>query len=700
MEVKLTVILATAMLAAACAPVAPVAQAAPAKRGEMTAVMVKKGPALDGVGREGVWATCPPMALGECTTDKPGILKTSARVLFGATKMYVSFDCAEPDVDALVAKTTRRDGNVWADDCVEVFVTGDSRVGMFHFAVNPKGTIFDSKGKDAKWDSGATTKVAVEKGKGWTVTLAVPLKGVGAYVGKGQTWVLNLNRTKPGSDPSRPAGEWSWAVMGGNDYHQAMDYGRVTGVTVPKRGDGVTREATAPPPPPSFDKGKQAGSVLVYRRYGDVTLKGSPKGLGRTFACNIRNSPGLKLAFLATPSGAVNSIPLNMADKRSNDNTTPNGYRTFVAGRPLPIIYFVDRFRYNAVMNSKVGRNTHYTNVRFHSGGAAEGASVALTDLTVYRGEDTTPPAAPTALKTKATDEGVELSWQRAADNVGIALYAVSRAGGDGTFAKIGEAFGPGYVDRPGAAGKYRYRMLAVDFQGNLSPWSKTASVTASKGTAPTKPEGIDANLAADRAAYAERIRKVHAAGVGKVRRGWVMAFGDSLTYALSYGHAVEAHLGRYRVTAKGYPGQRTGFGRKKIDADLKAVNPEFCLILLGTNNSKSDKALPLAMADIKAMVTSCERRGTVPIVATIPPRGFRDPASKPEARYNAELITTCRAEKIPLCYLFEYFQSLPDRRKLLAGDGVHWQGEGFPATGRIWKRAMDQVNFVLLDRP
>ncbi len=701
-ELKMT--FSILLLAVVCATASSVSAAAP-KRGEMAAVTVAEAPALDGVGRTGVWEKCPAMPLGECTSGKPGVSRTSARVLFGPTKLYVSFDCAEGDTDGIVAKATTADGDVWADDSVEVFVSGDSRVGMFHFAVNAKGVLFDAKGKDKGYSSRATAKAAIAKGKGWTVTLAIPLKNIGAYVGEGQTWVLNLNRTKPGPTPSQPAGEWSWAIMGSSDYHQVADYGRITGVSVPKRADGVTREAAPAPPPASYDKGEQAGSVVVYRRYGDATLKGGDKGLGKTFPCNVRNSPGLKLAFLASPSGTVGSIPVNVDDKRSNDNTTANGYRTFAGGRPLPVIYFIDRFRYNAVMNSLIGRNTHFTNVRFHSGGAKPTATVKLTDLVLYRGEDTTPPAAPTGLKGRLAQGtgGVVLSWTRAKDNVGIAMYVIARAIHvddksplKSWYVKVGQSYGTEYVDQP-TRGTYRYRVLAVDFQDNLSGWSKPVTV---ENPLERLPPAMVSPAMRDRLAYAERIRAVHAAGAGKVRKGWVMAFGDSLTYATSYQTTMEAHLGRYRVEAKGYPGQRTGFGRGRIDADLAAVNPEFCLILLGTNNSKSEKAVAAAMVDVKAMVASCEKRGTVAIVGTIPPRGFQDPASKPEARYNAELVKTCRAGKIPICHLFEYFQSLPDRRKLLATDGVHWTGEGFPATGRVWAKALGQVNWALLDRP
>ncbi len=87
-------------------------------------------------------------------------------------------------------------------------------------------------------------------------------------------------------------------------------------------------------------------------------------------------------------------------------------------------------------------------------------------------------------------------------------------------------------------------------------------------------------------------------------------------------------------------------------------------------------------------------------MIATIPPRGFTDPRSQPEANYNAAVIKTCRAHHLPIAYLFEALQTQPDRKQYLAGDGVHWAGQAFAVTARVWKKAMDQVTFALRDRP
>jgi hypothetical protein len=224
---------------------------------------IEKGPQIDGTLKSPVWQAGPPVALGECTSDKPGPPATTARVLFDATRLYVSFDCAEPDTAGLKQDVAERDGKVWEDDCVEVFVTGDLREGYCHFIINPRGVFADavtrgSKRDDASWTSSAVVKASIVPKERWVVTLSVPLKELAAYVGENQTWVMNLNRTRPARG-GMPEAEWSWAILGSSDYHQVLDYGRIEGVRIPRREDGVTRQAPPAPPPPLYEQGREVG---------------------------------------------------------------------------------------------------------------------------------------------------------------------------------------------------------------------------------------------------------------------------------------------------------------------------------------------------------------------------------------------------------------------------------------------------------
>ncbi|MBM4036801.1 MAG: hypothetical protein FJ291_34135, partial [Planctomycetes bacterium] len=569
----------------------------------------------------------------------------------------------------------------------------------------PRGTLMDARtvgGKrdDAAWNSSAVAKAAIAEGKGWSATMSVPLKELGAYVGEGQTWVLNLNRTRPARGGQGIA-EWSWAVMSSNDYHQVRDFGQVKGVKIARRDDGVTREAAAPPPPPTYDRGDEAGGVTIYRKLDELTLRDTGDGTAHGMDLLIRNSDGLKVAFLARGSDGVTTAQFNMYDERSNDNTTSDAYR-LVGEAWRPVLYRVDRFFYNDGMSRLVARNTVFRNLRFHGNKTPDRKGVLeLRSFVIYRGEDATPPTAVGDLDEAGGGNGVTLSWGPATDNVGVALYVIARAERGGKFVKIGESCEPTFLDTPSKSGEYRYRIAAVDFQGNVGEWSdgdqeRPGEIGGFRVPEPSAPER-------DRLAYAGRIRAIHAAGKGKVVSGRVLCFGDSLTGATNYRRYVEAALGVYDVRDRGYAGMRTDFGRKRIEQELAEVNPEFCLVLYGTNNSKAPKDLPPAMEDLLAIAASCEKRGTVPIIGTIPPRGFNDPKSEPEARYNEALIKACREARVPIAYVFEEFlkfEQKGNRRTLLADDGVHYIGGGWEATARAWAATMAQVRFALLDRP
>lgn len=655
------------------------ALAEPPVRGEVAAVMVEQAPKIDGTLDDPLWQKCPPLVLGACGSDEPLEPATEARLLFGPTAVYVGVSCAEPDTAGLSAKVRDRDGEVWADDAVEIHISGDHRQGDHQFVVNPAGTLYDARDKDASWNSSARAVATVTAGKRWTATLAIPLAEVGAYVGENQPWVLNVARSRP------RGGTWSWAVLGACDFHRRSDFGLVTGVSVPRRADGVTREAAPVPPPPRPKRGTPEGSVVVYERFGDVEVTAAQGH----FPVAVRDSGDLKIAFLATGRGGPGDAAVNFFDTLARDNTTSWAPRMLDRERPLPVVYRCDRFRYNG-SSQTVAAKTLYSGITFI--GPAQGA-LALRDFVVYRGDDGDPPPQPAGLKAAAGPEGATLSWDRVRDNTGIACYCIARSGADGAFAKVAEAAEPSFRDAAAGPGRWSYRVAAVDFHDNVGPWSDPVTVEVAAPAAVAVP-GREVQ---DRERYAARVRGVHRAGRGKVVKGRVLCFGDSLTHATSYGRAVEGRLGRYEVVARGYPSQRTSFGREKIAEHLREFNPEYCLVLLGTNNGKGEADIAAAMDDLAAIVAACDAHGTVAGLATIPPRGFTDAESKPEAAYNRAVVALARERGIPVAYLFEEFLAARDRADVLCPDGVHFHRDGFDAAGRAWRKMHEQVAFAVL---
>ncbi len=440
---------------------------------------------------------------------------------------------------------------------------------------------------------------------------------------------------------------------------------------------------------------EQAGGVTVYRKFDELVIRDTGRGPALDLPISIQGSAGLKLAFIARATGGIRTANLNMFDAVSKDNTTAHSY-DWVDESWRPILYRCDRFHYNGGnVFSVVKPDTSYQNIRFHGDPTPGNAGVLyIRGLVVYRGDDVAPPAAPTGVTANSQGSTVRLAWQVPKDNVGVAVYSIARASSTGKFVKIAQTSEPSYIDGSPAAGTNRYRVLASDFQDNMSEWSEAAAAeVASAGSVATATV-----YETDRLGYSAEIRRIREEGRGKTVNGLVLQYGDSLTGATLYNLMAEAALGRYMVGALGREGWTSRHGRDAVAQDVAKMRPEFCFILFGTNNAKEASAE--AMNDLLAIARTCAAAGAIPAVATIPPRGFSDPKSEPEAKYNAALIRTMRANHVPIAYIFEEFQRQPDRHKLLDGDGIHWAGDGFRVTSLVWKQLMDQMTFALLDRP
>jgi Carbohydrate family 9 binding domain-like/Glycoside hydrolase 123 N-terminal domain len=115
--------------------------------------------------------------------QRPAKIRTTVHAFKDATTLYIGITCFEPRMRRLRAKATEEQGDVWRDDCVEVFLDpGHTQKSYYHFGLNSLGT------RAAYWHpmmgherglARAVTepwKSAVWKGKDrWTIELAIPL---------------------------------------------------------------------------------------------------------------------------------------------------------------------------------------------------------------------------------------------------------------------------------------------------------------------------------------------------------------------------------------------------------------------------------------------------------------------------------------------------------------------------------------------
>jgi len=205
-------------------------------RAAASPAIVPAGPAIDGALNDPAWKLAPALTLGKIENGQPGKLTTTAHVAMDAENLYVAWNCVEGKTASIKAPTTDRDGPLWNDDCVELFVAPRPGKGYYHFIVNSKGVMLDARcgayGEEGTgWTSKAKVAARVVKDERWVVELAVPLSDLEAPSGPGQTWSLNLNRTRP-LGPNVYV-ESSWSKAGTSRYADGSTWGKLVDVKVP-----------------------------------------------------------------------------------------------------------------------------------------------------------------------------------------------------------------------------------------------------------------------------------------------------------------------------------------------------------------------------------------------------------------------------------------------------------------------------------
>jgi len=162
-----------------------------------TCALVKAKPNLDGNLDDPAWQQCktlsafigrdPEREIGHPAACIPAIHPTEARLAYDKQNLYMSFRCHEPELPGLVTKIAERDGYIWQDDSVELWLDINlDKDTYFHFAINANAVIFDEEKKpgpiqdnlDNRWDSHCVVKAGREPGA-WTLEAALPWQSIG-----------------------------------------------------------------------------------------------------------------------------------------------------------------------------------------------------------------------------------------------------------------------------------------------------------------------------------------------------------------------------------------------------------------------------------------------------------------------------------------------------------------------------------------
>ena len=178
----------------------------PPKLGEMDVHRVTTPLKLDGKLDDPAWAksqvqVVPPMLVSQKSVP------TKVRLLYDDRNIYVGFECDEPLIDKLVARTTGRDGRIWTLDCGEILFGPDRvRRRYYHYIIAPaKDALYDDRtgfktleDQDASWNGPCEYAYFVDKpNKRWFLEVRIPFSTLETEAPKpGTWWLANFGRER------------------------------------------------------------------------------------------------------------------------------------------------------------------------------------------------------------------------------------------------------------------------------------------------------------------------------------------------------------------------------------------------------------------------------------------------------------------------------------------------------------------------
>lgn len=179
-------------------------------------------PAIDGTLDDPAWARAAVATdfrlLGQGT---PATQATEVRLFFDDTSLYLGFTCHEAKMDEVQGTVTQRDGTVYEDDAVEVFLSPHpGGIPYYHFVVNLLGTQREDVGADPEWNAEWTVRTS-RRADGWCAEVAIPWSALDIPGDVPERWSFNLARTE------RPHGELSTWSPCQSGFHEPQNFGRL-----------------------------------------------------------------------------------------------------------------------------------------------------------------------------------------------------------------------------------------------------------------------------------------------------------------------------------------------------------------------------------------------------------------------------------------------------------------------------------------
>lgn len=195
---------------------------------------------IDGFLNESSWQKAQVFHLEHSLSQEKPSVDTAFQFVCDGRTLYLGVRCEQPARTPVVVKCTRRDDEVWMDDCVGLSIDpwGQGKE-YYRFLFTPKGTLWDARSfsgrnEDYTWNAEGVL-IASQIGEGfWSVELAIPIYNF--LVSESSelsindindtTWRFNVTREYKGGNPKYltyfPAG----------NYFDTSIFGLLTGLSL------------------------------------------------------------------------------------------------------------------------------------------------------------------------------------------------------------------------------------------------------------------------------------------------------------------------------------------------------------------------------------------------------------------------------------------------------------------------------------
>ena len=191
--------------------------------------------------------------------------------------------------------------------------------------------------------------------------------------------------------------------------------------------------------------------------------------------------------------------------------------------------------------------------------------------------------------------------------------------------------------------------------------------------------------------------------GINSANGEVVVGFGDSITQGYPYirQHGNGQRIGGYEpelerlfdqngkaviVLNYGVAGEITPRGVGRIDTVLDQSQPDYILILEGTNDLFSGISIPTTIFNLSVMIDKSRGRNVEPIIATLSP-DLRGNIKNVEINYNPEIMNLAGQKGV---FLADQYNALIGEN--WDSDGLHPNEFGYRLMAREWFVTLQQA--------